>query len=65
MESFKTFKMNPVNFKPGAYIDLNIKILNSKLVIIRNYQNTKIFLERATPQTGLKMLLYLKKPKIL
>ena len=44
---------------------LMIKILNLKLVIILQYQNTKTFLLKDILQIGLKKFLWLKKLKIL
>ena len=41
------------------------KILNSKMVIMRKYQNRKTFLQRATLQIGLRKFLWPKKYKIL
>ena len=41
-----------------------IKILNLKLVIMLEFQNTKIFLLNDTIQTGLKKSLQLKKLRI-
>ena len=44
---------------------LIIKILNSKLVILLEYQNIKTFLQEVTFQIGLKKFLLLQKLKIL
>ena len=41
------------------------KVLNSKLVIMLEYQNIKTFLQKAMLQIGLKKFLSLKKLKIL
>ena len=53
----RTIKMKPVDVNPGTYIDYGLsivtKILNSKLVIMREYQNTKTVLQRATFRIGL------------
>ena len=61
--------MKPVNVKSRAYIDSikenHEKILNLKLVVLLEYQNIKIFLQKVTLQIGLKKLLWLKKLKIL
>ena len=38
-----------------------IKILNLKLVILLEYQNIKLFLQKVVLQIGLKKLLWLKK----
>ena len=42
-----------------------IKILNLKLVIMLEYQNVRMFLQKVTLLVGLKKLLWLKKLKIL
>ena len=42
-----------------------MKVLNSKLVIMLQYQNIKIFLQKAIFQIDLKKLWWLKKLKIL
>ena len=43
--------MKPVGIKPSIHIDINKKIirkvLNLKLVIMLEYQNVKIFLQKA------------------
>ena len=64
--------MKPVDVKSSTYIDsgkkiiiIIIKILNLKLVILLEYQNIKIFLEKVTLQIGLKRFLWLKRLKIL
>ena len=44
---------------------LIIKILNLKLVIVKEYQNKKTILLKVTIQIGLKKYLLLKKLKIL
>ena len=51
-----TIKTNPVDVKPRAYKvkKLIIKILNLKLVILLEYQNTKTFLQKAIFQICLK-----------
>ena len=51
-----TTKTNPVDVKPRAYKvkKLIIKILNLKLVILLEYQNTKTFLQKAIFQIRLK-----------
>ena len=50
--------MKPVDVKQSTYIDssekLMIKIQNLKLVILLEYQNVKIFLQKAMFQIGLK-----------
>ena len=43
--------------------NIMIKILNSKLVIISEYQNTKRFLQNATNQIGQKIFFLIKKVK--
>ena len=54
-----TIKMRLVYVKDNTYIDSGEEI-NDK-----EHQNTKIFLEKATPQIGLKNFLWLRKLKIL
>ena len=62
-------KMKPVDVKLNTSINsakkLIIMILNLKLVIFREYQNTKIFLQKVTLQIPLKKFLWLKKLKTL
>ena len=64
-----TIKMKPVDVKSKTYIDsskkINDKDLGLKLVILLEYQNIKIFLQKVTLQIGLKKFLWLKKLKIL
>ena len=55
----RTIGIKPVNVKDNTYIHfakevLMIKILNSKLVIMSGYQNTKTFLLKAILQIDLK-----------
>ena len=55
----RTIGIKPVNVKDNTYIHfakevLMIKILNSKLVIMSGYQNTKTFLLKALLQIDLK-----------
>ena len=50
----RTIKMKPVDVKDNGYV---IKILNSKLVIMEEFQNTKTFLLKDTLQVGLKKIL--------
>ena len=54
-------KMKPVDVKLNTSINsgkkLIIMILNLKLVIFREYQNTKIFLQKVTFQIPLKKFL--------
>ena len=56
-----TIKMKPVDVKSKTYIDsskkINDKDLGLKLVILLEYQNIKIFLQKVTLQIGLKKLL--------
>ena len=63
-----TIKMKPVDVKSKIYIDpskkINDKDLDLKLVILLEYQNIKIFLQKVTLQIGLKKFLWLKKLKI-
>ena len=53
--------MKPVDVKLNTSINsgkkLIIMILNLKLVIFREYQNTKIFLQKVTSQIPLKKFL--------
>ena len=53
-----TFKMKPINVKSNKYIDssknINDKDLNLKLVILLEYENRKIFFEKAISQIDLK-----------
>ena len=64
----RTINMKPVDVKNNTYIDFKkksmIKILNLKLVIMTEFQNTKIFLLKDTHQIGLKKFLLLVKLKI-
>ena len=59
-----TIKMKPIDVKDNTYINtdkkLIIKVLNLKLVIVQEYQNTKTFLLKAELQIGLKKYLLLK-----
>ena len=54
-------KMKAVDVKPNTYIDsgkeINNKDLNLKLMILLEYQNIKIFLQKVTLQIGLKKFL--------
>ena len=60
-------KMKPVDVKDNEYIasgkELMIKILNLKLVIMLEYQDTKTFFLKDILQIGLKKSLWLKKLK--
>ena len=67
-----TIGMKSVYVKSNTYIDLKITvkklmitIVNSTLVILLEYQNIKMFLQKVTIQIGLKKILGLKKLKIL
>ena len=57
----RTIKMNPFEVKDNTCIDsvkeVIIKILNLKLVIMLEYQNTKTFLLKGIVQTDLKKFL--------
>ena len=58
----RTIKMKPVDVKDNIYIltflmKIIKKILNSKFVIMLEYQNTKIFLLKGILQIGLKKFL--------
>ena len=57
-----TIKTNPDDVKPRTYKvkKLIIKIINLKLVILLEYQNTKTFLQKAIFQICLKKSLWLK-----
>ena len=59
--------MKPVDVKDNILLinKLIIKILNLKLMIMQEYQNTKTFLLKDILQTGLNWFLHLKKSKIL
>ena len=54
-------KMKPVDVKSKTYIDsskeINDKDIDLKLVILLEYQNIKIFLQKVRLQIGLKKLL--------
>ena len=56
-----TIKIKPVDVKSNTCIDSSkksiIKILNLKIVIMLEYQNTTIFLRKVTVQIGLKKFL--------
>ena len=57
---YKTIKMKPADVKPSTYIDSSkeiLKVLNLKLLLYLEYQNTKTFLQKAMPQIGLKTFL--------
>ena len=57
---YKTIKMKPADVKLSTYIDSSkeiLKVLNLKLVIYLEYQNTKTFLQKAMSQVGLKKYL--------
>ena len=62
--------MNPIDVKTNTYIDYSkeinklIKLQNLKLVIMLEYQNIKIFLQKVKLQIGLKKFLWLEKLKI-
>ena len=53
--------MKPADGKPGTYIDfskeINYQDLYLKLLILLEFQNIKIFLQRAMLQIGLKKFL--------
>ena len=57
----RKIKMKPVDVKPSIILTVIKKIirkvLNFKLVILLEYQNIKIFLQKVTLQIGLKKLL--------
>ena len=64
-----TIKMKLGDIESSTYIkfDVNIitKIINLKLVFIKEYKNMKIFLQKDAVLIGLKKFLWLKKLKIL
>ena len=49
--------MKPVDAKASIYTEMIKKVLNLKLTIMLEYQNIKMFLEKAMFQIGLKRLL--------
>ena len=49
-----TIKMKPVHVKSNKYIDVMIKIQSVRLVIVLEYQNINIFLQKVTLQFGLR-----------
>ena len=57
----RNIKMKPVDVKPSMYIDFsdenNMESVNLKLVILLEYQNIKIFFQKAMFQIGLKKIL--------
>ena len=58
--------MKPVDVKRSTYIDTSqeiIKILDLKLVILLEYQNIKIFLQKAIFQIGLTKFVWSKNLK--
>ena len=57
-------KMKPIDVKSNTYIDSH-EDPNLKLVILLEYQNIEIFLQKVTLQINLKRFLWLKKLKIL
>ena len=65
----KTMKMKPVVVKKTHILTLvkklMIKILNSKVVSLLEYQNTKAFFQRAMVQIGLNKVLWFIKLNIL
>ena len=58
---YKTIKMKSTEVRDNTYIDsikkIMIKIVNVKLVIMLEYQNTKAFLLKDILQIGLKKFL--------
>ena len=49
-----TIKMKPVHVKSNKYFDVMIKIQNLRLLIVLEYQNIKIFLQKVILQIGLR-----------
>ena len=62
VNKYKNTHHSIIKMKP---VDVLTKILNSKLMILLEYQNIKTFLQRAMFQIGLRKFLLLKKLKIL
>ena len=64
-----TIKMKPVDVKSNTYVDYSKEIdnkdLNSKLVILLEYQNIKAFLQKGMFKIDLKKFLLSQKLKIL
>ena len=64
----RTIKMKPIDVTSDFYAEYseycNEKILNLKLVIVSEYQNTKMFLQKDRRKIGLKRFLLLAKLKI-
>ena len=58
---YKTIKMKSIEVRDNTYIDsikkIMIKIVNLKLVIMLEYQNTEAFLLKDILQIGLKKFL--------
>ena len=65
----KTIKIKPVDVKSNAYNNsgkkVKLKILNLQLAMLLEYQNMKIFLQKAMFQNDLKNSSWLRKLKIL
>ena len=56
----RTIKMKPIEVKPDSYVEYMVlmqKILNFKLVIMLEFQNTKTFLLKDILQIGQKTFL--------
>ena len=61
----RTIKMKPTDVTSDSYTEILMKkILNSKLVIMSEYQNTKTFLLKDILQIGQKKFLLLVKLKM-
>ena len=64
-----TIKVKPVDVKPSTYIDsskeINYQDPHLKLVMLLEYQNIKIFLQKVMVQIGLNKFLWLKELKML
>ena len=60
-------KVEDVDVKPNMYVDFikEINKLNLKLVIMLDYQNIKIILQKFTFQIGMERFLWLQKLKVL
>ena len=64
---YSAIKIKPVDVKTNTYIDSGKEIndkdrkINPKLLILLEYQKTKIFLQKVTLQIVHKRILWLKK----
>ena len=66
----RTFKLRPSDVKGDTYIDYDVehndkyRQINLKLVVVLEYQTTKIILREAILQTGQKKSLWSRKSKL-